>query len=810
MATTPAPLLPGASDPAPQTPFRRAIQRFWRRRGAWLVLTVSLLALVTELTLTQPLPRFDRLLQENTGASLDQKPSGNVVIVAIDEKSLAAIGRWPWRRALHAEALRRIATQNPRCIGFDLLLPEQDSTYAGDDAVLAQAMQDSGCVVLPMALQSVGQQTRKELTPTPLLAHAANAIGHAHLSLDQDGITRSVYMREGFEGRPWSHFVVALHDAALAYEKGRASPRDPSLPALESNAPWLRDQHELVVFARGARPFVTVSYIDVLQGRVEPDVFKDKYVLVGATAVGMGDVYATTAPSVTGLTPGVQIFADVLEGVLSGRRVVDASIWQDLAYNLLPLAVALFGLLWLRPVGVIALIGAMLAMQLGLNAVRPWVGVQFAPAAGFAGLLLVYPLWSLLRLYAALHYLRRSTEQLALDFEGGSLPLLLSRPGRGDFLDRQMAATSAAVQRMRDLHRFVRDGIDHLPDATMVLNGRGRVMISNIAAQRYWQSDAPGLLGRDAHRLLADLRWRTTGAPMMPAGALLSGVLPIMGEGEDVKGHSMLLRCVPFFDAANVHAGWMVALVDISKMRRAQGQRDEALRFISHDIREPSASILTTIELARTRPELFEGDALFQRIERHARTGLELADGFVNLARAEAQPFRAEILDLVALMQMAIDDAWIAARQRTVRVLLTAAMEDAPCTADRSLLTRALTNVLSNALKYSPPGADLHCSVTEAETESGPTWRIGVQDKGPGIPPELQSQLFQPFHRLHRDSHPDVHGIGLGLLLVRTAVQRHGGTIEIDSAANAGCTVTLVLPRPTAAELEALRKAIQD
>ena len=71
MATTPAPLLPGASDPAPQTPFRRAIQRFWRRRGAWLVLTVGLLALVTELTLTQPLPRFDRLLQENTGASLD-------------------------------------------------------------------------------------------------------------------------------------------------------------------------------------------------------------------------------------------------------------------------------------------------------------------------------------------------------------------------------------------------------------------------------------------------------------------------------------------------------------------------------------------------------------------------------------------------------------------------------------------------------------------------------------------------------------------------------------------------------------------
>jgi CHASE2 domain-containing sensor protein len=555
MATTPAPLLPGDSDPAPQTPFRKALQRYWRRRGAWLVLTVGLLTLVTELTLTQPLPRFDRLLQENTGAPLEQKPSGNVVIVAIDEKSLAAIGRWPWRRALHAEALRRIAAQNPRCIGFDLLLPEQDSTYAADDAVLAQAMQDSGCVVLPMALQSVGQQTQKELLPTPLLARAANAVGHAHLSLDQDGITRSVYMREGFEGRPWPHFVVALHDAALAYEKGQAPPPRPPLTVIESNSPWLREQHELVVFARGEQPFVTVSYVDVLQGRVAPDVFRDKYVLVGATAVGMGDAYATTAPSVTGLTPGVQIFADVLEGVLSGRRVVDASIWQDLAYNLLPLAVALFGLLWLRPVGVIALIGAMLALRLGLNATWPWVGVQFAPAAGFAGLLLVYPLWSFLRLYAALSYLRWETEQLALDFKGGTVPLPPPRPGRGDFLDRQMAATSAAAQRMRDLHRFVRDGIDHLPDATMILNGRGRVMISNIAAQRYWQTDATGLFGRDAHRLLADLRWRTTGAPMMPTGALLNGVQPIMGEGEDPKGHSLLLRCVPFFDDTNAHAG---------------------------------------------------------------------------------------------------------------------------------------------------------------------------------------------------------------------------------------------------------------
>jgi signal transduction histidine kinase len=308
------------------------------------------------------------------------------------------------------------------------------------------------------------------------------------------------------------------------------------------------------------------------------------------------------------------------------------------------------------------------------------------------------------------------------------------------------------------------------------------------------------MMGEDAHGLMADIRRRTTGAPMLPMGTLLGELQPIVGEGVDAQGRALLLRCVPFFHADNAHAGWMVALVDISEIRRAQSQRDEALRFISHDAREPSATILAMIELARNVPDHFADGALLQRIARQAQTGLELTDGFVNLARAEAEPFRAEVLDLVAMLHQAIDLGWARARQRQVRVLLTTALDEALCIGDRNLLTRAFTNVLSNALKYSPQGADLECSVVAHERH----WRVAFQDHGPGIPIELQSQLFQPFHRLHHEGHPEVHGVGLGLLLVRTVLQRHGGTVEIDSAAGAGCTVTLVLPKPTAAEIEAL------
>lgn len=800
-APPPDPVSPSRREPRGRPGRRARLRRMLLNRLPWLLLACGLVFLVTLLTLTQPMPRFDRMLQDNARADMRQPPSEDIVIVAIDEPSMAAIGRWPWRRALHAELLRRIAADSPRCIGLDLLLTEPDQEHPRDDAVLAAGIADAGCVVLPMALQSRGSQSQSELLPVPLLADAAAAIGHAHLSIDEDGVVRSVYLREGFAGRAWPHFALALQQAANAYGRDLAMPEEPDArrPPAPGPGPWVRSNHEVVIFADVAAPFPTVSYIDVLRGSVPPGTFRNRYVLVGSTAAGLGDTYATSAPKPTGLMPGVEIFASVLQALTNDRRVVVATPWQDLAYNLIPLLIGLLGLLWLRPVAVVALICAMLAVRLGLHNARPWVGIQFAPAAGFLGLTLIYPLWSLMRLTAALRYLRWGTEQINEVMDGMPVP----RPPHltGDFLDRQMAATSAAGLRMRDLHRFVRDGIDHMADATLVLDRNGRVFIANLTAARHWKTSASALVGQDAHALLADLRWRTTGSPMVLPGALRAPTLgPILGEGEDAAGRILLLRCVPFFDARNQHAGWMSALVDITQMRNAQCQRDEALRFISHDIREPSASILTALELARTRPDTLNGAALLGRIERHALTGLELADGFVNLARAEAQPFRAEVLDLLDLLHQAIDNAWVMARKKQVQVQLITTLDEALCVADRSLLTRALTNVLSNALKYSPVGALLPCSV---QARDG-SWALSVQDHGPGIPAELQSQLFQPFHRLHRESHPEVHGVGLGLLLVRTVVQRHGGTIEIDSAADLGCTVTLVLPQPTTADIEAV------
>ena len=527
--------------------------------------------------------------------------------------------------------------------------------------------------------------------------------------------------------------------------------------------------------------------------------------LVGtATGSLIDDLYTTESPTLRNRVPGVTALADALESLVTDRHVHVANDAQNLAFNLIPLAIALLGLLWLRPLGVIALIVLLLFAREALLVAQPWLELRLAPVAGHVGLLLVYPLWSLMRQTAALHFLQRGAHDLNTVLAG--MPVPDATDYSGDYLDRQIAATAAAVKRVRNLHRFVRDGVNHLPDATLVLNRKGVVFSANVAAGKHWNMGTDKLVGQDAHQLLAGIRARGNQLPMIVPGALSAREpAPILGEGEDAQGRNVLLRCVPFLDAGNTYAGWMVAIVDITRLRRVQSQREEALRFISHDIREPSASILTVIELARAQPTLLPQDVLLQRIERHARTGLELADGFVNLARAEAQPFNAELLDLVGLLDAAADTAWASAQARGVRVRSDVALDEALCLGDRSLLPRALSNVMSNALKYAPRGSTVTCQIAER----GAHWAVSIRDEGPGIPLELQSQLFKPFHRLQREAHPEVQGVGLGLLLVRTIAHRHGGKVEIESAENAGCKVTLLLPKPTPSILTTISKIAQ-
>lgn len=768
---------------------KAARSRAQQRLLEWALLATTLLGMVVWLSAPTQLSGPNHLLQDIGLRSLARAPHPDIVIVAVDDRSISAIGRWPWRRALHAQLLQTISAQQPKAIGLDILFSEADTDNPLDDALLAQAIHNADNVVLPVLQRSyAGMGMSASQPPLESFAQAAAALGHVHIAPDGDGVVRSLYLREGPESAQWSHFSLAM----LCAGQATGTPCTATPAETETTPTWTMRDRELIAFGGGPGHFPTYSYIDVLQGKTPPQAFEGKYVLVGAVASGLGDLFATPVSTGARLMPGVEVVGHVLDGQLAQVRLQPASPGLNLLFNLLPVVLALGALWFLGPLGALLTSAGLALLTLALAILLPgWAGVQFAPAAALLGLVLAYPLWSWRRLSAAAQYLRVEMERLQQEHALAHRPA----PTSGDFLDRHINAVESASRQLRDLHQFVSTSLQQLPSPNFVCDAQGHILLLNEAAQRHLhlppQTHAQAGLGKSITHMLHDLCGVHDGQPLLTAEKLRSGQLPAQCEGLDAKGRSLLLLSKPFTEFANV--GWLITLVDMSDIRRALRQRDQALHFISHDIRAPNASILTLLEMHRASPEQLATPLLIQRIERYARNSLDMAENFVRLASAQTQEYQQTELDLVALLHETADDAWALARERQVHITLHNLPDEAPCTGDRPLLGRAIANLLHNAVKFSPESGIVQCSITASPHH----WTIHVRDQGPGIAKAKQKQLFAPFARLHEQSHPQINGIGLGLALVHTVVQRHGGELEVESDTGCGAEFRMHLPRTT-------------
>jgi signal transduction histidine kinase len=225
------------------------------------------------------------------------------------------------------------------------------------------------------------------------------------------------------------------------------------------------------------------------------------------------------------------------------------------------------------------------------------------------------------------------------------------------------------------------------------------------------------------------------------------------------------------------------------QLRNLQRQRDDAMRFLSHDMRAPLASILALLNLQRENPSALAPEQVQERIERHAGRALGLADDFTQLVRAQSHSYRFESCNLVDVLLECVDDAWEATRRHGIEIVMSPAPDVAHSRIDRDLVARAITNLLGNALKFSPAGSSIRCAIEPLPLE----WAVLVQDQGPGIDEELRAHLFEPFARGRSGFH--VEGAGLGLAFVKTVAQRHGGRVVLESVPGQGSAFRLILPR---------------
>ena len=775
-------------------------------RTEWLVLTVVLTLLSAGLGAINGLGRPDDTLYDAAQGLLSRAAPDDIVIIAIDEASLAALGRWPWPRATHARLLERLAGAKPRAVGLDLILTEAEPQ---GDAALARALAGVP-TVLPIIRElraADGLRVPHVAGPVPELAAAAAALAHIHVEVDADGIARSVFLREGLHVadlgiRTWPHFAWAMlstGDKAMAdaTPPGRRNPHPPGA------GQWTRDYWMHIPFTGPPGSIARESYADVVSGKVEAGRFAGKYVLVGATAAGLGDAYPTPVSGHSRLMPGVEISANVLAALRQHRAIVVATPWANALFNGLPVLLLMLGLRRLGPRRGLLLTTALL---LTLPALAGWGlsrGTWFAPGAGLLGLALSYPLWSWRRLEATVAFLGAEFGRLAAE------PRVLPesdavQPAGTDVVEARMLALAGAADRLRNVRRFVSDTLDSLPDAALVTDRDGAVLVANRAAARLLDATAPDALrGRMVGDLSATLTapdrdalppsWEQLKQLGRDGAAGAGGAAPSI-ECATREGRDLLARCALVNDATGELAGWIVAFADVSELREAERSREEVLAFLSHDMRSPQTSILALLELHAMDPDDNPTETVHQRIEQYARRTLSLSEGFLQLARAETKAHETTVEDLGVLAEEAVDDVWAAAERKSIKVRIHWDGEPVPVNADRALLLRAIINLLTNAVKYSP--ADTTVSVTVAmRNEVGvEVCLCEVADQGYGISAENQAKLFERFRRFSEPGQPKAHGAGLGMAFVKTVIDKHKGRIDVKSATGAGSVFTLVLP----------------
>jgi len=234
-------------------------------------------------------------------------------------------------------------------------------------------------------------------------------------------------------------------------------------------------------------------------------------------------------------------------------------------------------------------------------------------------------------------------------------------------------------------------------------------------------------------------------------------------------------------------------LRDISQEKALQDQKDRFIAHASHELRTPLANVKTRLYLLRKQPEKL--DSHLEVLNRVTDNMTELIENLLDVSRFERGviPLYQRPVDLHELVEEVVAIQQPEAESKNI--VLHAIAPDAPLMieADPQRIMQVITNLVINAINYTPEGGNVTIELEPIdpsdETPQGQV-AIRVRDTGIGIPPEMLTQVFEPFFRTNEEV---ATGTGLGLTIAREIVNLHHGTISVDSASGEGAVFTVTL-----------------
>lgn len=349
-----------------------------------------------------------------------------------------------------------------------------------------------------------------------------------------------------------------------------------------------------------------------------------------------------------------------------------------------------------------------------------------------------------------------------------------------------------AIVKLRNTHKFLDESLTQMADAILVTNQIGQIQLMNDRAATYLQIEPnETLTGKDISQLLNGLVMEgNVTIDDMLAESIIKG-LPASAHVRNQAGLDLLLQMTPLSRSFSSSGNVIFNLSDISHLKSVERARNETLSFVSHDLRSPLVSILALLELAKNRESSDEIQELHRRIDEYTQLTISLAEQFIQLARVESEAsIKLDTIDMISIAINAQEQTWVQAQAKNIHLKREINLDHAWVRGNSGLLERAVSNLLNNAIKYSP---DDCCVLMKIFRRNSNVWCC-IEDNGYGIPENELPTLFERFHRAHLNSGVDQKGIGLGLALVKATAERHGGYMDVQSEEGEGSRFCLVLP----------------
>jgi PAS domain S-box-containing protein len=332
-------------------------------------------------------------------------------------------------------------------------------------------------------------------------------------------------------------------------------------------------------------------------------------------------------------------------------------------------------------------------------------------------------------------------------------------------------------------------------DAILVTDRDNQLLLVNPAAERALSLSAEVCIGRHVSEVPLQRELAKVLTEPLGVGSPLIEEIPL------ADGRTFYANASTILSADGEDMGRVVVLRDVTHFKEVDEMKSEFVATVSHDLRAPLTFMRGYTAMMPMVGSLNEKQ---QEYVEKILIGIDqmstLIEDLLNLGRIEAGiGLEEKPCHMGAIVVEAVDSLRARATAKGLTLRLEPSDTAPVILGDATLLRQALTNLVDNAIKYTPSGGTVAVGLRVVNQEV----QVHVTDTGVGIAPEDQTRLFEKFYRIRRRESEGTPGSGLGLAIVKSIIERHGGRVWVDSALNQGSTFTFALPLRPPAPVEA-------